>query len=84
MEQETDPGLSLEQKVLATATSLFAGCGTMWLINDIPDVVTGSSNPYETVKDTIFNIGVSALAYISAAVSLYLTKLFPQENNPLQ
>ena len=68
--------LSLDQKVLATATGVFAGLGTLWLINDIPDALVGTSNPYETIKETIFNIGVPTLAYASAVASLYLTKLF--------
>jgi len=80
MGTETPSTISLEQKVLATATGIFAGLGTLWLINDIPDVVTKTANPYATIKDAVFNIGVPTLAYMSAATSLYLAKLFHQES----
>ena len=73
--------LSLEQKVLAAATGVFAGLGTLWLINDVPDALVGTSNPYSTIKDTIFNVGVPTLAYVSAAASLYLTKVFGYNSN---
>lgn len=80
MEEEKVSNLSLEQKVLAAATGIFAGLGTLWLCSDLPDVVTKTANPYESVKDAVFNIGVPTLAYVSAAASLYLTKLFHQES----
>ena len=81
MESEKLSNLSLEQKILATATGIFAGLGTLWLIYDVPDVITKQANPYGTIKDAVFNIGVPTLAYVSAAASLYLTKLFPNRMN---
>jgi len=78
--KENNQKVNLEQKVLAAATGIFAGLGALWLINDIADAIIGNSNPYETVKDTVFNVGVPTLAYVSAATSLYLTKLFSYNN----
>jgi hypothetical protein len=78
MEQEKVSNLSLEQKVLAAATGIFAGFGTLWSIDYIPDVMRqGSAN----LRDTVFNVGVLALAYVSAAASLYLVKRFPDKSD---
>ena len=74
--EEQKPSLSLEQKILASATGIFAGMGTLWLANDIPDALFGTYNPYGSIKEAIFNVGVPTLAYASAAASLYLTKFF--------
>ncbi len=74
-------GLSLDQKLLAVGTGIFAGLGTLWLINDLPDAIVGTRNPYQTVKETMFNLGVPTFAYVSATASFYLLRLFPNENN---
>ena len=71
----SEKSLSLDQKVLTFGAGVFAGLGTLWLMNDIPDAIYGN-NPYETVKDAIFNIGIPTISYITAAASLYLTKIF--------